>query len=193
MEPAVHHPPLRDVDAFLTWVETQRERYDFVRGRLVMMAGGSETHNDIQVNLLAALKARLRAGPCKPNGSDLMVRIDDRTGRFPDASVTCGREGGNRICAPVVIFEILSSSTEAEDRGEKRRDYQRLASLRHYVLLSQGAVRAELLTRTERGWLLQEFEGPAAELPLEALSVALPLAELYDGVTLAAAGTAPAA
>jgi Uma2 family endonuclease len=122
-----------------------------------------------------------------------MVRVDDRTGRFPDASVSCGERGSHHLADPVVIFEILSPSAEAQDRGEKRRDHQRLASLRHYVLLSQGAIRAELLTRTERGWLLQEFEGSAAELPLEALSIALPLAELYEGVTLAAGGTAPAA
>jgi Uma2 family endonuclease len=175
------------VDDFLAWAEVQHERYEFVRGRLVLMAGGSETQNDIQVNLLAALKARLRGGPCKPNGPDLLVRIDERTGRFPDASVTCGREGKNYITAPVAVFEILSSSTEAVDRGDKRRQYQSLASLHHYVLLAQDVVRAELFTRTEQGWLFQEFEGPEAELPLPALGIALPLAELYDGVILAAA------
>ncbi|MGH6900069.1 MAG: Uma2 family endonuclease [Geminicoccaceae bacterium] len=51
-------PVLADVDDFLAWVQGQRERYEYVGGRLVMMAGGSEDHNDIQVNLLAALKRR---------------------------------------------------------------------------------------------------------------------------------------
>ena len=152
--------------------------------------GGSATQNDIQVNLLAALRQRLRGGPCRANGPDLMVRVDDRTGRFPDASVSCSERGGHHLADPVVIFEILSPSTEAQDRGEKRRDYQRLASLRHYILLSQGAVRAELLTRTGEGWLLQEFEGPEAELPLAAVGVVLPLADLYDGVVLVAAPAA---
>ncbi|MDX1542102.1 MAG: Uma2 family endonuclease, partial [Geminicoccaceae bacterium] len=128
-------PVLRNVDAFLTWVESQPERYEFVRGRLVLMAGGSERHNDIQVNLLSALRNRLRGTPCKPNGSDLLVRIDDRTGRFPNASVSCGREGGHALSAPVAVFEILSPITELSDRTEKWRDYQRLQSLHHYVLI----------------------------------------------------------
>jgi Uma2 family endonuclease len=186
VEPAVRYPALGDVDDFLAWVEPQRERYEFVRGRLVMMAGGSESQNDIQVNLLASLKARLRGSGCKPNGSDLLVRIDDRTGRFPDASVTCGREGGHEIRAPVAIFEILSPNTEAEDRGPKRREYQSLPSVRHYALLAQDAARVELFTRAERGWLFEEFDGLNSELPLDALGITLPLAELYDGIPLPA-------
>jgi hypothetical protein len=58
MEPAVRHPSPSDVDAFRAWVEVQPERYELVRGRLIMMAGGSATQNDIQVNLLAALRQR---------------------------------------------------------------------------------------------------------------------------------------
>jgi Uma2 family endonuclease len=177
-------PLLRDVDDFLDWVEGQRQRYELVAGRVVLMAGGSEAHNDIQVNLLAALKRRLAGGPCKPNGSDLLVRSDARTGRFPNASVTCGREGRNFITEPVAIFEILSPATELLDRTEKRRDYQRLPSLRHYVLIAQDAPRVEAYTRVEGGWRFAEIEGLAAELGLETLGdVVLPLAELYDGLS----------
>lgn len=177
------YPALATIDDFLAWVERQGERYEFVRGRLVLMAGGSEAHNDIQVNLLSALKTRLRGGPCKPNGSDLLVRLDDRTGRFPDASITCGREGRNHVTAPVAVFELLSSSTEAVDRGEKRRDYQRLPSLAHYALIDQAAARVEVFSRAEGSWLFREIEGLGESLR-EAVGVTLPLAELYDGVEL---------
>ena len=191
---ATPQPVLADVDDFLAWVQGQRERYEFVGGRLVMMAGGSEDHNDIQVNLLAALKRRLRDGGCKPNGSDLLIRIDERTGRFPDASVTCGREGRNYVTAPVAVFEILSPATELLDRTDKRRDYQRLASLRHYVLIAQDAPRIEAYTRTGRGWRFEELEGLDAALALEAFGIEVPLAEIYDGLSLQAPSpTTPAA
>jgi Uma2 family endonuclease len=189
---ATPQPVLADVDDFLAWVQGQRERYEFVAGRLMMMAGGSEDHNDIQVNLLAALKRRLRGSPCKPNGSDLLVRIDERTGRFPDASVTCGREGGNYITAPVAIFEILSPATELLDRTEKRRDYQRLTSLRHYVLIAQDAPRIEAYTRGRRGWRFEEIEGVHAIVALDAFGIELPLAEIYDGLSFPAPLGAPA-
>ena len=179
-------PVLADVDDFLAWVQGQRKRYEFVGGHLVMTAGGSEDHNDIQVNLLAALKHRLRGGPCKPNGSDLLVRIDERTGRFPDASVTCGREGRNYVTAPVAISEILSPATELLDRTDKRRDYQRLPSLRHYLLIARDAPRVEAYARGRRGWRFEELEGLDAVLALEAFGIELPLAEMYDGLSFLA-------
>jgi Uma2 family endonuclease len=186
-EAATPQPVLADVDDFLAWVQGQRERYEFVGGRLVMMAGGSEDHNDIQVNLLAALKRRLSGGSCKPNGSDLLVRIDERTGRFPDASITCGREGRNYLTAPVATFEILSPATELSDRTDKRRDYQRLPSLRHYVLIAQEAPRIEAYTRGRRGWRFEEIEGVEAVLTLEAFGIELPLSDIYDGLSFPSA------
>jgi Uma2 family endonuclease len=193
---ATPQPVLADVDDFLAWVQGQRERYEFVGGHLVMIAGGSEDHNDIQVNLLAVLKRRLRGGACKPNGSNFLVRVDERTGRFPDASVTCGREGRSYVTAPVAIFEILSPATELLDRTGKRRDYQRRASLRHYVLIAQEAPRIEAYTRGRRGWRFEEIEGLDAVLALEAFGIELSLAEIYDGLSLPAplgAPTTPAA
>jgi Uma2 family endonuclease len=184
-------PVLADVDDFLAWVQGQRERYEFVGGRLVMMAGGTEDHNDIQINLLAALKRRLRGGPCKPNGSDLLVRIDARTGRFPDASVSCGREGRDYITAPVAVFEILSPATELLDRTDKRREYQRLSNLRHYVLIAQDAPRIEAYTRGRRGWRFEEIEGPDALLALEAFGIELTLAEIYEGLSFPAPSGTP--
>jgi Uma2 family endonuclease len=185
-------PVLANVDDFLRWVEAQPERYEFVHGRLVLMAGGSERHNDIQVNLLAALRNRLRGSPCKPNGSDLLIRIDDRTGRFPDASVSCGREGGHALSAPVVVFEVLSPTTELLDRTDKRRDYQGLPSLRHYVLIAQDVVRVEIYTRSEIGWRFQEFGEIESALKLDALDIDLPLAEIYEGLPMPPADAASA-
>jgi Uma2 family endonuclease len=185
---ATPQPVLGDLEDFLAWVQNQRERYEFVGGRLVLMAGGSEDHNDIQINLLTSLKRRLRGGPCKPNGSDLLVRIDDRTGRFPDASVTCGREGRHFVTAPVAVFEILSPTTELADRTDKRRDYQRLERLRHYVLIAQDAPRVEVYSRTGLSWRFEEIEGLDAALSLDALEITLPLAEIYDGLSFATPG-----
>ena len=90
---------------------------------------------DIQVNLLTALRTRLRGGPCRPNGQGLLLRIDDRTGRFPDASFTCSERGPNDLTEPTALFEIPSEPSKARDRGEKRREYQRLPSLAHDALI----------------------------------------------------------
>ncbi len=162
---ATPQPVLGDLEDFLAWVQNQRERYEFVGGRLVLMAGGSEDHNDIQINLLTSLKRRLRGGPCKPNGSDLLVRIDDRTGPFPGRERDLRPRGKHYVTAPVAIFEILSPATELADRTDKRRDYQRLESLRHYVLIAQDAPRVESYSRAGPSWRFEEIEGQDTVLP----------------------------
>ena len=83
-------------------------------------------------------------------------------------------------CAPTLIVEVLSPSTEAYDRGRKFAAYRRFASLQALVLLEQDAVHAECYTRAEGGsWLFTEASGLEATLAVPALSLALPLAELY--------------
>lgn len=82
------------------------------------------------------------------------------------------------------MFEILSPATELLDRTDERRDYQRLASLRHYVLILQDAPRVEIYSRTGQSWRFEEIEGQGAALALEALEITLPLAEIYDGLSL---------
>ena len=44
---------------------------------------------------------------------------------------------------PVVIFEVLSPSTEKYDRGSKFQMYRAIESLRDYVLVSEDQVRIE--------------------------------------------------
>ena len=183
-DPAEESPLLADLDDFVAWLAGRTGRYEFLDGRIVAMAGGSELHNDIQVNLLAALKRKLRGGPCKPNGPDLLVRTDTagRRGRFPDASVTCGRESGRYVTRPVAVFEILSPETELVDRTEKRREYQAIPSVAHYVLIGQDVRRVEVYSRDGAGWRFREVEADAEPLRLDPPGIELTLAELYDGL-----------
>jgi Uma2 family endonuclease len=188
-EPLAGEAPIEDLHAFRRWVHGQEGRHEFVDGRIVAMAGGSRGHNDIQVNLMGELRSRLRGGPCRANGPDLLVRTaaNGRRGRFPDASVTCGpEEDPYLVTAPTALFEILSPESEARDRGEKWQEYQSLRSLRHYVLIAQDRLRVEHFRRIENGWHYQELSGPDAVLGLDPPGIALALRELYDGARLEA-------
>jgi Uma2 family endonuclease len=183
-ERADEAPLLADLDDFAAWLAGRTGRYEFLDGRTAAMASGSELHNDIQVNLLAALKRQLRGGPCKPNGPDLLVRTDaaGRRGRFPDASITCGRESGRYVTRPVVLFAILSPETELVDRTEKRRECQMIPSVAHYVLIGQEVRRVEIYSRDGASWRFREVESDAEPLRLDPPGIELTLAELYDGL-----------
>jgi Uma2 family endonuclease len=184
-EPLADLPVLNDVDDFLAWAEGRPERWQLVEGRLVMMAGASDAHGIIAQNLRTELQVRLRGGPCRPFDNDRLVRIGRRNGYFPDASVACRKQDGSFSREPVLVVEVLSPSTEKDDRGVKWRNYQRVAALQHYLLLAQDEPVAELWTRDPAGgWRYTAVEGLGAVVVLDALAIELPLAALYEDVEL---------
>ena len=80
------------------------------------------------------------------------------------------------------MIEILSESTERDDRGRKWELYQRLESLRHDVLLDQERIKAEVWDRLEEGggWHYRLLDDPDAGIELAALGIRLPLRALYE-------------
>lgn len=80
-------------------------------------------------------------------------------------------------------MEVLSSSTEAWDRGRKFEHYRKISTLQEYVLVCQDAPRVERFFRQGDGtWVLTEAYGLDAVIPLTSIDCRLELAELYDKV-----------
>jgi Uma2 family endonuclease len=85
---------------------------------------------------------------------------------------------GHTITNPTVIVEVLSPSTEEEDRGIKWQHYQLLPSLREYVLVSQSQARIEWYRRLPGGgWEYHDFTQDSVTLECGA---SLDLAALYS-------------
>jgi hypothetical protein len=100
--------------------------------------------------------------------------------------------GADRLGGDGATDEASQEKNGGRRKGvrDKRRDYQRLPSLRLYVLIAQDVPRVEIYSRSDAGWRFQEVEGSDAILDLDTLGIALPLAEVDDGVPL---GTGPEA
>jgi Uma2 family endonuclease len=101
-------------------------------------------------------------------------------------TVVCGtlerdRESSETILNPVVIAEILSEGTERYDRGEKFEHYQRIASLREYVLVTQTAPRIEVWHRDGGSWSRADARA-GGRVALRSISCELVLDEIYRGV-----------
>lgn len=153
------------------------------------MAGGSEEHNLIVANLVRELGNQFKGRPCRVYPSDMKVHIAAAdVGTYPDAMVVCGERqfhDGRRdvVTNPTLIVEVLSDSTEADDRGDKFRHYRNLESLQAYLLLSQYRMQAELFLRQPDGtWSLSSYQEPSASIPLRLIEAELSLAEVYDKV-----------
>jgi Uma2 family endonuclease len=173
-----------DLDAFLDWELRQPERFELVGGVVRLMAGGSEDHDRIGLNIATALRTRLRGTPCSAHGPNLKVLSRAaNTVMYPDAFVRCGpREGArNWIEDPVVVFEVLSESTAKHDLTRKRLVYEAIPTLRRIVYVSLDEPRLDLRVRGEDGlWRDDTVEGLGDALPLPELGLTLPMAEIYE-------------
>ena len=85
----------------------------------------------------------------------------------------------------LAIFEVLSDDTATTDRVDKLIDYAAVPSLRAYVLLEQTAVAATVFLREPGGvWIASAHTDGVLALP--GLDLALPLADLYRGLSFPA-------
>jgi Uma2 family endonuclease len=170
-------------------IERRAERKsEYFNGEMFLMAGASKEHGHIAVEITAIVRNQLRGKPCVPFGSDTRVKIPGKNFFYPDLTIACSPEWMDNefdtLLNPVVVFEVLSPSNEAWDRGGKFREYRRIPSLREYVLVSQDKPLIEIYSRREDGaWLLRAVEGRDASIALESVEgVVLPLSEIYERV-----------
>ena len=168
---------------FLEWEERQPLRYEFDGVGPVAMTGGTAGHADIQANLAAALRTRLRGNPCRFYGSDLKFQVAEGHVRYPDGMVVCSPvdRTATVVYDPVVVFEVLSPSSGGNDRIVKAREYQATPSVQRYVMVEQDAVGATVYARSGEAWT-HEILVADSILALPEIGVSLPLAELYEGL-----------
>jgi Uma2 family endonuclease len=172
----------QSLEAFLAWEEQQPERYERVGGRVWMMTGGTLDHNRITLNVVTALRSRLKDPSCEVFITDVKVITPGEDVMYPDVIVACGRFQGRSISieAPVVIVEVLSQSTAARDQGFKRWAYATIPSLRHYVVIVQDEPVVEVASPNPDGsWRSVFHRGLEARLRLDALEVEIGLDEIF--------------
>jgi len=176
-------------EEYLTRERSGKFKSEFYRGELFAMVGGSPRHNAIGVNLVVALRNRLRGTTCRPCNSDQRIRIPaNGLATYPDVSIVCGElqldeQDRDAITNPVALFEVLSKSTERYDRGKKFDLYRPLESLKEYVLVAQDEPHVERFLRQDDGsWVLNVIKGADATLSLESVNCKLPLSEIYEDV-----------
>lgn len=175
-------------DEYLAAERVSPVKHELVHGHVVAMAGASPRHNAICANLLAALGARLRGGPCRALTSDQRVPIFHRAGLFtyPDVTVVCGQpvvhpKDRLTLLNPTLLIEVLSPDTEAYDRGAEFHHFQAIESLLEYILVATSEHRVEHYRRIEgRRWELTSYDTGDGLVELPALGVAIPLVEVYE-------------
>lgn len=176
---------------YLAIEATSETKHEWVDGVMYAMSGATLAHNQLSAQIIGELLRLLEDRPCRVFTSDQRTRPDRvRFAAYPDVTVACGEpvvhpEDPHAITNPVVLVEVLSESTEAWDRQGKFRRYRKLASLKHYVLVSQHERCIEVYSRDDGGaWVFSEaLEGESAALT--ALGGSIDVNRVYRNVELA--------
>lgn len=174
-------------EEYLAYERDSGLKHEYDSGEILAMAGGSRRHNALASRISAALEQG-RGADCVAFQSDQKVRVL-ATGKatYPDATLVCGPiEGdpadplGATITNPTVLVEVLSPSTEQDDRGNKWQHYQLIPSLQEYVLVSQSEARVERYRHLGSGaWEYSDVTAGSVDLQGGAR---LDLARLYGNL-----------
>lgn len=176
-------------EAYLALEARSEVKLEYVDGWVVAMGGGTPTHARLAMRIGRLLGNQLEGTPCEPYSADLKVHIAQANrSTYADVTVVCGEPhpsaaDRNAIDNPAVLVEVLSAGTEGDDRGDKWRDYQRLASLRHYVLVSQTERRIEVYSRQREDWRYAEVTGKGT-VALDSIRAELDVEAVYRGIAL---------
>ena len=186
------------VAEYLSMERQSKERHEYLDGEIFAMAGESPEHGSICSNISGQLYVQLRGTPCRFFSKDAKVRsgLAPRSGNkseglysYPDLVVVCGElefhdEHRDVILNPRVIIEVLSSATEAFDRGEKWTRYQTyLPDLTDYLLVSQSKPQIEQFQRQGGGeWRYSRIYGLEGIVTLASIECTLNLSDVYERI-----------
>lgn len=187
------HKPFFDAQAYLAWEAEQANKHEYHDGEVFAMAGASEAHVTVALNVAMALRNHLRGSPCSVFISDMKLRVEEDNAFFyPDIFVTCAdsdRSQSHSKSAPVLIVEVLSPTTSAFDRGAKFAAYRKLPTLREYALIDPERLSLDLFRRegdsegASKRWVLHPIEA-GGQVEWASVGLQLPLEALYEDVTL---------
>ena len=199
-------------EEYLAYERQSPYKHEYIDGKIVPMGdasdehnlarhivatrGAGRRHNLITGNLLWLLMSQLRERAGEVYASLMGVKGGAGTVYiYPDIAVVCEPPqfedpDTDTLLNPTLIIEVLSSSTEAYDRGNKFAYYRQLPSLQEYVLIAQDTVLVEQFVRSGERWVLAATTDLEAVVSLSSIDCGLPVAEVYRNVVFAAGAEA---
>jgi Uma2 family endonuclease len=139
---------------------------------------------------LLLITPHLRGSSCNVFNSDLKVKVLNSSNyTYPDLSVTCDdRESAIYITYPCLIVEVLSSSTEAYDRGKKFEKYRQNPNLIDYVLVSSEEISIDTYHKNDAvKWMILSYRS-GDNVELKSIDLSLPIEQFYEEIVFEAVG-----
>lgn len=161
-------------------------RYEYINGRVIMMARGSPQHSLIAANVTRILSQLLRESPCCVFNPDAKISLSTVSSYvYADVVISCDQSDfvdPEYIYHPRVVVEVLSPSTEVLDRGEKFECYRECPSIQEYVMVNTSRLAVEVCRREKNNlWSFRTFK-PGDVVGLTSLGVQFPVSDVYEKV-----------
>ncbi len=153
-------------------------KHEYIDGQVHAMAGASENHNLLSVNIATELKTRLKGTPCRIFIADMKVKVGANF-FYPDVMVVCQEDNDNEYykTAPVIIVEVLSKSTRRFDQTDKRLRCQRIPSLEEYVLIEQDKGEIQVFSKKDQWQSFYYYLGD--DITFSSLGVTVRVEDIY--------------
>jgi Uma2 family endonuclease len=164
-------------------------KHEYYEGKIFDMAGASQNHTRITLDLGASATFALKNSHCEAYPNDMKVWSKAKNYfTYPDLIIVCGKaefyeDRDDILTNPLVIFEVLSKSTRNYDRDEKFEFYRSIPSFQEYILIDQWRVHVEqMYLETRNKWVLSEYSQITDVLKLAKVNIESPLREIYRRV-----------
>lgn len=186
-EDNVSYVPSMTKAEFLSWVQRQERRYEFVDGRAMMHPGSIHRHALLATRFVVTLSSRLDADQWSISTAEFGVDVGGNI-RYPDVLVARADIEATALATdkPVLIAEILSPSSVGTDMTAKLAEYTSLPSLLAYAVASQDEPIVWIWQRDEATGAFpdkpHEVAGRETAIAIPALALSLPMADLYRGI-----------
>ena len=186
MSRAVRLPKRLTTPEYLDFEQGASVRHELVGGEMYAMVGGRDRHNIGADNLLTAFSTHL-PDSCQVFEQSMKLRIALDLAEdlyYPDLTVSCDAGDRERLYRekPSILGEVLSPSTEREDRREKFAAYTHIPSLQEFILVAQDVPQVELFRRSN-AWRPEHFFLEDA-VTFESAGLTLPVMQICRRVTL---------
>lgn len=178
------------MEEYLALERESEVRYEYRNGEVFDMSGGTLNHDLVMGNVYDLLRDRVQGKGCQVFTGNMQIKTPALLPyRYGDGSVVCGEieverfNGCDLLLNPILIWEVLSTSTEAYDRGDKFTYYKSIPSLNEYLLIAQHRPHVtQYVKQSERIWYREEFNDRGDSVHLASLDFTISLGEIYQDV-----------
>ena len=152
-------------------------KHEFIQGEIYAMAGASEDHGSIALNIGSEFRNHLKTSPCRTFVADMKVKVNENF-YYPDVIVVCAEDPETYYKeSPLIVIEVLSPSTNQKDRTQKRWDYLSIPTLQEYVLIEQSFVDVEVIRRNQ-GWRSEHYY-MGDNITFESIELSVSVEDIY--------------